>query len=86
MTKQELLLAATLLDLAADEFSNHGCNDFDLARFVPDADQRRALVKEYEDWNSRGLDFDPTADYAIYYDWALMNWLAHKLRTQAEAS
>jgi len=29
MTKKEMIVAAKLLELAAYEFANHGCNDLD---------------------------------------------------------
>lgn len=80
MTKEEMLLAANLLDIAGDEFANHGCNDFHLAGFIPDAAARRKLVAEYEEWNSQGADFDPEDDYIYFSDFVLMHWMAKKLR------
>lgn len=38
MTPALLLLAADLLDKAASEFGNHGCNDYDLPRSMSHAD------------------------------------------------
>jgi hypothetical protein len=46
MTTDERKLTAALLRLAADEFANHTCGDFNLAQFIPDADERDALVVE----------------------------------------
>ena len=40
MNPNELKLAARLLRLAADEFSNHGCNDLD----IPNTDENWSLV------------------------------------------
>jgi hypothetical protein len=46
MSPGERRLTAHLLRLASGQFSNHGCNDFDLVPFIPDPDERDALVLE----------------------------------------
>ena len=79
MNKLEKKLAALLLEIAAEEFCNHGCNDFELKRFVPDLKQRRQLVKEYHEWNGDPEEYDPEAKYEYFPDFALMSYLADKL-------
>jgi len=71
-------LLAKLLRMAADQFTNHGCNDFDLAAIMPDVEERRALMKEYEIWNNSPDRYDPNDRYEIGSDWALMAFLADK--------
>lgn len=40
LTKAELALISQLLEMASDEFSNHGCNDFKL----PATEENKALM------------------------------------------
>src|SRR5256885_9901993 len=58
ITDAEARLLVELLDLAADSFSNHGCNDFDLTKSAPDLEDRRALMKSYNDYNGFPEDFE----------------------------
>ena len=85
MTPAEKLLTAHLLDLAADQFSNHGCNDFDLAEIIGDRQVRDTLVKEiYAE--SYGADEEPgeseEPDWRLG-DWELMRAMARRLRAEA---
>jgi hypothetical protein len=79
MSPAERRLAAELLRVAAESFSNHGCNEFDLAAVVPDVEERRAIMRRYEERNSGGQDFDPELDYRIGHDWILMHAMANRL-------
>jgi hypothetical protein len=64
-------LAAELLELASEQFSNHGCNDFERpAYFTPK--EWLAIETEFELWNSVGRD--PVG--GNMGDSALMTWLA----------
>jgi hypothetical protein len=51
MTPAERKLTAALLRMASDTFGNHGCNDFDLTKVIPDKAERDALVRSYFEWN-----------------------------------
>ena len=64
-------LAGELLDLAADEFSNHGCNDLDRPSYFTKEEWHR-LSSEYELWNSNGKD--ETSDNPP--DFVVMSWLS----------
>ena len=49
--KPESILASQLLDEAASQFSNHGCNDMDPEYFEGLApDEIEGLVKGFNDW------------------------------------
>jgi hypothetical protein len=85
MTYAEKILAARMLRLAAREFGNHGCNDFDL---VADggmlAKEARDFRKRFHDWNG-----DPKEVYAQdnpgrtdLPDFAAMGFLADLLEEE----
>lgn len=80
MTHEEKLLAAALLELAAESYSNHGCNDFDLVPYLGSAAARDRLVEEcYGELFPQRND---SSDYRIG-DWELMELMAKKLRAEA---
>jgi hypothetical protein len=76
MTAIERKLASKLLTLAADEFSNHGCNDFHL---LEDGDLTEAEAKEVQEALMRDGMSDEVASGFYSWDWLLMRWLAKKL-------
>jgi hypothetical protein len=83
LTPAELKLIKHLLGMAADEFSNHGCNDFQLRKDAKLTDtEAREVVKTFEAWVQKedpkgDITYDPGEDYLI--DWLLMKWLASKV-------
>lgn len=82
MTKNEKDLAALMLELASDEFSNHGCNDVDnrvWERWT--TEERKAFVKEYYKYNGDPDEYDER-DLELS-DYAIMNFLGHKLAMEA---
>lgn len=46
LSEVEAKVIVALLELAAETFSNHSCNDFDLKAIVPDVNDRKALMQE----------------------------------------
>lgn len=80
MDATEKNLAGALLELAAEEFSNHGCNDLAL----PNDDEHWALAQavavasgiEERDRFPR----PPPDKMIIVYDWMVMRYLANRLR------
>lgn len=83
MKKYEQLLAGRLMQLAAERFSNHGCNDLDPTLFDGvDVIQRGILEQEWNAWNCpSGLDYIPLAHVG---DDGLMAFLAHRLEFGGE--
>jgi hypothetical protein len=84
MTKKELELAAFLLNRAADEFSNHGCNDIDseivaVANFTPE--EEAEFCKAYRKWNG---DDDGPEKLTLVGDYSLMAFLAGKLLEESQ--
>lgn len=78
MKKYEQLLAGRLMAMAADSFSNHGCNDIEDSLFEGiDVAQRDELEVEINAWNCpSGEDYIPLAHFG---DSGLMGYFAHKL-------
>jgi len=84
MNSNEDKLAAALLDLASEQFSNHGCNDFRISEHVDmTADEMRALDLAMHVWNGDPHEHDPNADHDYQSDFFLMSYLAAKLRGEA---
>jgi hypothetical protein len=82
MTRKEKLLIAKFLDLAADEFGNHGCNDVE--KSIWDGwtiAERRKFVKEYYEYNGEPEEYDP--DNLHLPDFCIMDYGAAKLRGEA---
>ena len=85
MNKKEKLLTAYLLNMAADQFSNHGCNDFNMAKEQDwSLEERRDLAKRINDWNRSPEDFDPDGQYKYFMDWVLMDVMADLLKEEAK--
>jgi hypothetical protein len=79
MTSKELLLVADLLNLAHDEFSNHGCNDLP-KEFLNNwtLKEKQQLMKEYHQLNG---DIEEYNENDLYFqDSSLMWLLAEKIR------
>jgi hypothetical protein len=79
MNNKEKKLAADFLEMASNEFSNHGCND------VPDEffegwtlSEKQKIVKEYHISNNSIEDYDP--NYLHLADFCLMDLLSEKLK------
>lgn len=52
MNDKEKSLAANLLNIASDEFGNHGCNDVSEQVFKDwSLNERQKFVKEFHEWN-----------------------------------
>lgn len=80
MNITEKKLAAKLLDMAAEEFGNHGCNDFDLVR---DGELTVEQAKEVQEALVRDGISDELYCGLVSFDWMLMCWLAKKLLAEA---
>ena len=78
MTINELKLAAEMLQLAEQEFSNHGCNDVEDSVYDGwTLEERQQFVKEYHDWNGDPHEYDH--NFLYLPDFAIMSFLAYKL-------
>ena len=84
-----LELASQLLDMAGEEFGNHGCNDFRLSDWSPA--ERRQLAIDYEKYNGdtdqlKRLQGLPVGDreFEWFSDFCLMYYTAHRLKLMAD--
>lgn len=82
MDKQKLLLAARMLSIASDKFSNHGCNDLDEQTLSLITDEE-ALCVEIRKWNGED-DWPKAADWIG--DSSLMEFLSDMLNNEASKS
>lgn len=90
MSPTLLKLAAELLDMAAETFSNHGCNDFKMTGRFTEAERAEiAALLNHANYGDRGpRDPDDLTtperlkDWA--QDWLLMQATAHGLRLLAD--
>ena len=76
-----LTLSAKMLDLASDEFSNHGCNDLDdkLVNSMSDS-EKEDLLKGMQEWHDD--DSYPSCIEQVG-DSFLMEYLSYKLKEEA---
>ena len=72
-------LIAELLEKAAFQFSNHGCNEFDLTDALPDCADRHELAKTVFDEDDPDR-YDPKDNYDVMHDHELMLFFADKIR------
>lgn len=81
MKRVDYLLASEMLEIAADEFNNHGCNDFELPQTQENIDfvQRMIVDGDY-----------PLSEMIVYngkiivMDWEVMLYCARLLKQRAE--
>lgn len=73
------------LDQYHNIMTNAGCND------VPSSlwkgwtkKEKQQFVKEFEDWNSEGRDYDPSEKAEHFPDSCLVELLRHKLELELE--
>lgn len=90
MKHYEKKLAAKLLRLASDKFSNFGCNDFDMEEAGElSPEEQEQLIRDYHEYNQNGEPMEPDDIEQLEHDlkhpryalgdWCLMDLLAHKL-------
>lgn len=77
MTAIEKKLTLALLKLAAEEFDNHGCNDFHL---VKDGGLTREEAKKVQEALFKDGMVEKKMNSAYSFDALLMEWLVKKLQ------
>ena len=80
LTVAERAAAADLFSRAADQFSNHGCNDYPL----PDTPENRQFLADVWRWAGNDEEADRVMSFApgttlCGCDWMLMRYLSAKL-------
>lgn len=92
LDRKLLQMAGELLDSAADEFSNHGCNDWHWPDYMSPGD-RLAVARMMEAFNRRKAESaltDNEATEAVHMantgppDWWIMRFLASRLQALGE--
>jgi hypothetical protein len=74
MNKRWIALAAEMLDLAEEAFSNHGCNDWDWPDDWTEMD-RDEFLTAFREWTD-----DPDDERQHLPDYTVMEFLADYLR------
>lgn len=85
LTTLEAKMLEHLLDIAGNEFSNHGCNDFNLQEELKlskkDAiDLNKAITKEMVAKGMSDKDALELADSAYMMDWLLFAYFERKVQ------
>lgn len=76
-TKNELAFIADLLDMAADEFSNHSCNDFKIDNT---AENKLLLMKIADSAEEKDSILNNDSKTLYTCDWLLMRYFANKCK------
>ena len=79
----EYAILASLLEMAHDEFSNHGCNYYELEN----TPENYALVEAMNKWNSDDPEDQEVQIYnnkIIVMDWFLMAYFSHLFKELAK--
>ena len=84
MKPYEMKLIAKLLQLAADEFSNHGCNDFRVDELLTEEEMIELFNATHDKDNQ--LDAYRYPDRAMKRgdDWVLMQYLAERIESEGK--
>jgi hypothetical protein len=81
LTKTHIKLLVPLLKRAAQEFSNHGCNDLNLDEFLTE-EERAAFITEVNAIPNFGDEPFDDDSYALP-DWLVMKALIKKLEKES---
>jgi len=74
----ERIVAGRLLNMASEEFGNHGCNDMDMSVFESVSVQARTeMTAAFNEWN--GSAGEDEIQFTHIGDWAWMAFLAARL-------
>lgn len=80
----ERRMAADMLRMAAEQFGNHGCNDFNLREAGLSELERRSLVAAMEAQQGIPEADRTTGDPLYVMDWMVMDYLASLLYPEAK--
>ena len=81
LTKRELELAAILLEMASDRFSDFGCNDLNFPESWTQ-DECDEFTLAMQTWNGDPEEHDPGSRMTM--DWFAMSFLADRLKNLAK--
>lgn len=94
MTAKEVKLTAALLEMASNEFSNHGSNDMDkaLLNAIGFTDEEKlALAREFHEWNGDLEEILEDGELSLReFNWigdsCWMDFMAAKLSKEAPSA
>lgn len=84
MNYREKRFVAALLELAGEQFSNHGCNDLpeEVVNLLTPLD-REYLQLAWHKWNGDISEYEKDCFFTL--DWLWMQYFADLLRQEADA-
>lgn len=83
LTKEEAKIISKLLSMAADRFSNFGCNDFNAVEEVRlTEEQCEDLHRKIWHWNSPKPHPDDLFSGPMFEDWVLMEFFSKRLENK----
>ena len=83
MTPAERKLAGYLLGLAANEFSNHGCNDLDLVEEVGlTPEESFQLRQQMREWTKDTGAPEERPDQHLTLDWLMMRFMRDLIKQE----
>lgn len=74
----ERFLMAVVLEMASNVFGEHGCNDFDLSKYMT-SEQGKEFMRQYHEYNGDPEEFSDDEYNGWFQDYAVMGFLAHKI-------
>jgi hypothetical protein len=78
LSNEQLTILAELLDIASDEFCNHGCNDFDIKNTPENVEMIKHMYGEDE-----AEDFlEGQGNEICTNDWMLMDYFKRKIEAE----
>ena len=87
LTSAELKIIAILLKESSEEYSNHGCNDYDL----PNTEENKTMLVEMikssfdEEEQEEMIENIMSSKKKLYtYDWVLMSYLSKRCKEAAK--
>ena len=78
-------LMAVMLTFAANEFGNHGCNDFDLGKYMT-PEQGKVFMQAYHEWNGDPEEWNPDEYNGLFSDDAIMGMMAHMIYPEGDVA
>jgi hypothetical protein len=83
MDHSQLKVLAKVLDISANEFSNHGCSDFNLDNLGLTQDELVSFKRGYTEWmKTDDSQYEECGNFV--QDWLVMQYLQELVKKEVE--